>query len=99
MALETPSKLLTFLRRAKGRIQNSAKAIKTLERIIFVGTVPVISLIISGAKSPITTKNAIHVPNRKPIMHISIINLPYVPNIEKALKNLTKILNHIKKIV
>lgn len=43
-----------------------------------------ISDMISGPKSPITTKNAMQVPRRKPIMPISIANLPKLPKIWNA---------------
>lgn len=39
---------------------------------------------ISGPKSPTTTKNAIHVPIRNPIMHNSAVNFPVDPNTWKA---------------
>ena len=39
---------------------------------------------IGGARSPITTKNAIHVPPRKPIIETSMANLPAAPNTLKA---------------
>ena len=41
---------------------------------------------IGGARSPITTKNAIHVPPRKPIIETSMANLPAAPNTLKAKK-------------
>ena len=39
---------------------------------------------IGGARSPITTKNAMHVPPRKPIIETSMANLPAAPNTLKA---------------
>ena len=42
---------------------------------------------IGGARSPITTKKAIHVPPRKPIIETSIANFPAAPNTLKAIKD------------
>jgi hypothetical protein len=39
---------------------------------------------ISGPKSPMTTKKAMHVPSRKPIMLNSTASLPVGPNVWNA---------------
>ena len=49
---------------------------------------------IGGARSPITTKNAMHVPPRKPIIETSMANLPAAPNTLKAKKKCA----HIKLV-
>lgn len=69
-----------FRNNPKGNIQKSASAIKILVRIVSVTLELAILEIIDGPKSPITTKYAMHVPKRKPINPISIINFPNGPN-------------------
>lgn len=78
--METPARLSTFLSKPRGSTQNSARAIKILVRIVLDLFDPVTAQIISGPRSPITTKKAIHVPNIKPIIPISIMNFPNGPN-------------------
>lgn len=80
VAFETPAKLSTFLNKPSGSTQNKAKDIKMLVRIALDLCDPVISEMISGPRSPITTKNAMHVPNKNPIIPISIMNFPSGPN-------------------
>lgn len=86
MAFETPAKLSTFLSKPRGRTQNSAKAIKMLVRMALDFGDPLISETISGPRSPITTKKAMHVPSINPMIPISIINFPRGPNAWKAVK-------------
>lgn len=61
---------------------------RMLVRMVLVVLTPVISDIISGPRSPITTKNAMQVPIKNPIIPISTMNLPKAP---KAWKATTKI--------
>lgn len=79
MAFETTAKLSTFLSNPSGKTQNNANAIKILVRIVFDLCEPVRVEIISGARSPITTKKAMQVPSINPIIPISIINFPSGP--------------------
>ena len=48
------------------------------------GAMPRMFPTIGGAKSPITTKKAVHVPIRKPIILTSTHSLPAGPNVWKA---------------
>ena len=53
-------------------------------RNLSVLLIPRCSETIGGARSPITTKKAIHVPPKNPIMKTSIAILPAAPNTLKA---------------
>lgn len=93
MALETPAKLSTFLSKPRGSTQNNARAIKMLVRMVLDLCDPVISEIISGPRSPITTKKAMHVPNINPIIPISIMNFPSDPNAWNAITRIVTFFN------
>ena len=48
------------------------------------GTTLIRYAMMGGARSPMTTKNAMQVPTMKPIMLISTAILPGAPNVSKA---------------
>lgn len=82
VAVQTPLKLSTFFNNPNGKIQKNANMIKMLVLNVLLAALSVLVIIsdtILGASSPITTKNAIHVPMRNPIKPTSITNLPNDP--------------------
>ena len=73
-----------FLMSDNGRATKLARNIMTHRLSEGVFSIANILAMIAGPKSPITTKNAIAVPTRKPIILNSTHNLPTAPNVWNA---------------